>query len=119
MRVIIAGPRDLTPWPHEISRAVVASKLKPTEIVSGGATGVDTAGEEWARHVAEIPFHVIPARWKHIGNGSAGPQRNAKLAEYADALLVIRRAGQKTSGTGSMISKARAAGLPIHIEEVS
>lgn len=118
-RVIIAGPRDLDPSSQQVSRAVLASGFSPTEIVFGGYSGVDFAGEQWARLTAEIPFHVIPARWKHVGNGSAGPQRNAKLAKYADALIVIRRWNQRTSGTGSMIAKARVAGLPIHVEEVT
>ena len=119
MRVCIAGPRDLTPRPEEISKAVMRSKFKPTEIVSGGYKGVDIAGEQWARNVAEMPFHVIPAQWKRDAKNRPGPKRNAKLAAYADALIVIRRTGEKTSGTGSMIGKAREAGIPIHIEEVS
>ena len=53
-----------------------------TEIVSGGAKGVDRLGEWYARQRG-LPCKAFPAQWAKYGK-SAGPIRNAEMAEYAD-----------------------------------
>jgi len=53
-----------------------------TEIVSGGARGVDRLGERYARQRG-LPCTVFPAQWGKYGK-SAGPIRNAEMAKYAD-----------------------------------
>lgn len=58
-----------------------------TEIVSGGAPGVDSM----AKFVAEmfgVPLKVFQADWNKFGT-KAGPIRNGEMADYADALLLI------------------------------
>jgi hypothetical protein len=73
--------------------------LNPTEIVNGRHwEGVDDVAWNWAglRNYKRIPF---PAKWTELGR-SAGPIRNAQMAEYADILLLIWDG--KTSGSANM-----------------
>ena len=58
------------------------------EIVQGGCpTGADFAAKLLARR-ANYEMTEFPADWKKYGP-SAGPKRNAQMAEYADALILI------------------------------
>lgn len=118
MKVIIAGSRSLTDkktvW-NVIRRAFKETGWIPDLIISGGAEGVDQLGEEWARK-KELPIQIIPAKWDEYGK-SAGPQRNATMADRADALVAVWDG--KSSGTKDMISKAVTAGLPYCVVDVS
>lgn len=110
MKTIIAGSRNITnvnylytelPWPI-------------TEVISGGARGVDTLGEQWAFEHG-IPVKRFPANWSKFGRG-AGHIRNAEMALYADALIAIWDG--VSPGTGNMINLARSKSLKIHVEMV-
>ena len=98
MKVIIAGSRGISSriivW-HWINK----SRFDITEVVSGCARGVDQAGEAWARK-HNVPVQRFPARWSVYGKG-AGPIRNAAMADYADAAIVIHR---NTPGSLGMIA---------------
>jgi hypothetical protein len=101
MRTIIAGCRDIE---NEILvfGAIVQSGICITEVVSGGAKGVDRLGEEWADR-NNIPVKLFPAQWKEHGK-AAGPIRNDAMAIYANALIAIWD-GQ-SRGTKNMIDNA-------------
>ena len=113
MKVIICGSRSDTPDANQIDAAVVASRFIITEVVSGGAPGVDTAAERWALECGTdlVTFH---ANWKRHGK-AAGPLRNARMAAYADACIALPGG----RGTADMVSKARAAGLMVYDVEGS
>lgn len=117
MRVVIAGPRSLPLSIEMVTAAVNASGFDVLEVVSGAAKGVDYSAERWAIHYNFGLKQFFPKWGKH--GLSAGPIRNRDMAEYADALIVIKRPGPATSGTASMIREAEKRGLPIHVEEVS
>lgn len=91
MKLIIAGSRTIKPTIELIREAIRA--LKPSnsppisEIVSGGALGVDSEGEHWASH-AGVPVKRFRPDWLTHGL-AAGPIRNREMAEYGDALLLI------------------------------
>jgi len=88
MKLIIAGSRNIFPTTIQISEAFDHYSIpEPSEIVSGSAAGVDAFGEQWAMHYG-IDLVMFPANWKRHGK-AAGPIRNAKMADYADALLLI------------------------------
>lgn len=87
MKLIIAGSRTVTATPEEIKALVEHYNLKPTEIVSGTAHGMDRCGEDFA-HKFGIPVAEFPADWDRYGK-SAGHRRNSQMAEYGDALLLI------------------------------
>jgi hypothetical protein len=112
MKTIIAGGRDVTDC-LIVRAAIVASGFDTeiTEVVSGGARGVDAMGERWAREVG-IPVRVFPADWDKHGK-AAGPIRNGQMADYADALIAVWN-GQ-SRGTSNMIEQAKAKGLRVFV----
>jgi hypothetical protein len=57
------------------------------EVVCGKADGVDTAGEQYADYYG-ISVKYFPADWSTYGK-AAGPCRNAQMAKYGDALLLV------------------------------
>ena len=58
-----------------------------TEIVSGGAKGIDSSAKILAEFL-DVKFKCFPADWDKHGN-SAGPIRNKEIADYSDELLLI------------------------------
>lgn len=109
MKVIIAGSRDfdrllLVMW------AVNDCGFDITEVVSGGATGIDAMGERWAARRG-VPVKLFEAEWRKHGK-RAGPLRNQRMAEYADALILIWDGC--SPGSASMKSQALRLELPIH-----
>lgn len=78
-----------------------------TEVVSGGASGVDADGEGWA-HRNGISVRRFPADWDLYGKAAA-PLRNRHMAEYADAAVVFP--GGK--GTESVAREARIQRLKV------
>lgn len=127
MKLIIAGSRRLIIPVSTIDRAIECFSLEPTQVVSGMATGVDTAGKIWAIE-NKIPVVPFPAFWGILDspgavikeradgtlyNAFAGSERNQKMADYADRLLVIKREDSK--GTDDMIRRMKIARKPIYI----
>lgn len=109
MRVIIAGSRNLFPTSKQVEEAVWGSGFPLTQLVSGGAAGVDTAGEKWALEVGR-PIRIYRANWGEQGK-AAGPIRNRAMAEYADALILIWDG--KSRGSSSMLREMQRQGKPI------
>lgn len=118
MRLIIAGTRYGVP-PHIFNRVMTnfmtSLDLHPEQIecvISGGQTGVDTQGEQWAEYAMGIKVVRFPAEWDKHGK-SAGPKRNAKMAKYAvespqNAAVIIHNGG---IGSRSMYEEAWKAGI--------
>lgn len=113
MKVIIAGSRGITDY-KEVLRAIVDADFDITEVVSGGARGVDRLGEHYAR-LQKIPIKRFTPEWKcEVGfNPRAGLDRNVEMAGYADALIAIW--DDKSKGTKHMIEVARRAGLQVFV----
>lgn len=110
MRTIIAGSRDIKDYALVVD-AINKAPWKPSLIISGGAKGVDTLGEQWAE-ANDIPVEKYHANWKQFGR-AAGPIRNRDMAEKADALIAIWDG--KSKGTKSMIDLATNSGLPVYV----
>lgn len=115
MRVIIAGSRGITDV-RAVEQAIAGSPFKDriAHVISGGASGVDTLGERWARGM-QIPWTVYPARWDEHGK-SAGPIRNKQMAANADALIAVWDGESK--GTQHMIETADKCGLETFVYRV-
>lgn len=78
---------------------------RPEMIVSGGANGIDTLAERFAKE-NNIKLKVHPAEWSKYGK-AAGPVRNQLIVNDITHLLAIPI---KTSiGTFSTIKKAKTA----------
>lgn len=112
MKTIIAGCRDMNDW-GIVMQAIENSGFGPgtTEVVSGGAQGVDYIGEGLAEK-SGVPVKRFPADWKKHGR-AAGPIRNREMAQYADRLIAVWDG--KSSGTKNMIEEMQKLGKPIYI----
>lgn len=96
MKLIIAGSRTIH-LQSETLHDLIYSVMKPyvwpdmtctiKEVVSGHAKGIDQAGELFAKEY-DIPMVEFRADWEKHGN-YAGPIRNGKMGEYADALFLV------------------------------
>jgi len=114
MKVIVAGSRQLNTF-DMVEEAIDDFWLmgnEITEIVSGGARGVDRLGERYAQE-NKIPLKVFPAEWDKHGK-AAGAIRNDQMANYADALIAVW--DEVSRGTGHMINSARRKGLLVYVK---
>ncbi len=112
MKVIIAGSRtirDVTYVESCIGLAIAENDIDVTEVVSGGAVGVDSIGEGWARSNGILVKWFLP-RWELYGR-RAGPMRNKKMAKYADVLIAIWDG--KSRGTANMIKEMTKLRKPV------
>jgi predicted Rossmann fold nucleotide-binding protein DprA/Smf involved in DNA uptake len=88
MKLAICGSRDLDFNINTILRLIVECKISTiTEVVSGGASGIDKSAKDFAEEYVGY-YKEFPADWKKHGK-SAGPRRNQQIAAYSDGLLVI------------------------------
>lgn len=110
MKTIIAGTRHIIDYEF-LKKVVFCSGFEISEVVSGGAPGVDKMGERWAEEFG-VPVKLFEADWvNHLK--AAGPIRNQKMADYAEALIAIWDG--KSRGTADMIRKATAVGLHVYV----
>lgn len=109
LSVIIAGSRsitelgDITSQRRIVTYAIETAPFVIGEVVSGTARGVDQIGEDWATH-HDVPIQRFSANWDEFGR-SAGPRRNKRMADYADALVAVHV--NESPGTADMIDTAR------------
>lgn len=120
-RVIIAGSRsfnDQDLFDNTIHDVLLSYYTEELEIVSGGCTGADRMGEEYAEEW-DIPLRVFNADWDAYGK-AAGPIRNEQMAKYAaeadEGILIAFPIGE-SKGTRNMISLARQYGLRVIVIE--
>lgn len=110
MRVVVAGSR------FQKNRKFVFTALDAihartpiTRLAHGDCEGTDKLAGEWARSrgVEEVPH---PADWDRWGN-SAGPRRNSSMLKAESPDMAIAFPGGK--GTGDLVKKAGAQGIPV------
>ena len=86
-----------------------------TEIVSGGAKGVDSIAREYAKKTGLLLTEFLP---KYNLYGKAAPiKRNRKIAEYADECLAFWDG--KSKGTRSTIGFFKKLGKKVRVIIVS
>ena len=97
MKLIIAGSRTINPSSTFLEACISEAHLRPTEIISGGAPGVDASAKALTEQRFTMTYYSLalkdkytefPANWNKHGK-AAGPIRNIAMAEYGDALLLI------------------------------
>lgn len=115
MKTIIAGGREAPDALELVSLAVEACEFKDviSEIVHGGARGIDSAAGIWAKNNSISVREFIPD-WDLYGK-RAGHLRNGRMSFYSDALIAIWDG--KSAGTKNMIETARKDGLKVFIFE--
>ena len=114
MKTIIAGSRNITDY------LILQSFIKEyniiiTEVISGGARGVDKLGERWANE-NNIPIKRFIPDWDKFGK-KAGMLRNTDMAIYGEQLVTLWDG--KSNGTKNMIGTAKNKGLIVHIKRIS
>lgn len=113
MKCILAGSRGIVDL-EIVKQAISSSGIAITELVSGGARGVDTLGEMWAKENS-IPIKVFKPDWNTYGK-AAGPLRNIQMGDYAEALIACWDG--KSKGTNHMIDYATSKGLKVYVHLV-
>jgi hypothetical protein len=109
MIVLVTGSRSIT------DRQVVYDRLDNcpwpiTELVAGGAPGVDRLVEDYAKENG-IKFTEIAPNWR-LGRG-AGLANSRKQVDYAEACLAIHDG--VSLGTKYTADLARKAGKPVRL----
>jgi len=82
-----------------------------TEIVSGGAKGVDTCAREYAL-ANDIPLTEFKPEYSRYGRG-APLKRNITIIEYADVVLAFWNG--KSRGTKFVIDACTERGIPVKV----
>lgn len=116
MRTIIAGSRKCVTL-EDVVNAVNDCPWEITTVVSGKAPGADTFGEMIAGElgIPVDPYPITKEDWEKYGNG-AGPVRNRRMAENADALIAVWDGS--STGTLDMINRAKSLKLKVHIRVI-
>lgn len=110
MLVIVAGSRYITDYEF-VKRCIQTSGIPVSQIISGGARGVDSLAEKYANEF-RIPCQIVPADWNKYGK-AAGMVRNKLMAKLGEALIAIKITTDICAGTQNMIECAQARELPI------
>lgn len=111
--LIIAGGRDFNDSPllEQTVDQFLQNVQEEITIFCGGARGADSLGERYAKSRG-YAVRYFPPDWRRYGR-AAGPVRNQKMAENADALVAFWDGTSR--GTGNMIEAARSRQLAIQI----
>lgn len=109
MKVAIVGSRGYYPLSDVVE--FVAALPADTEIVSGGARGVDRTAEKAARSRG-LEVLIIKPEWKRLGR-TAGFMRNHDIIESADRVVAFWDGSSK--GTAHAIELAWQAGKPCEV----
>lgn len=109
MRIAIVGSRNA---PANIAALILEHLPRQTsEIVSGGANGVDAAAAAIAEQLS-IPLRMFPPNYAAYGK-AAPLMRNEQIIAYADEVLAFW--DKESSGTRHVIASCIKAGKPIHV----
>lgn len=119
MKLAVVGSREGINWELVFSkldsllaRMTAAGKASELVIVSGGARGVDSYGEQWARSRG-IPTEIYHPDWQTHGK-SAGFLRNTLIMQASDSCVAFG----ETKGTADTVRKFRAAGKTVTVYTV-
>ena len=106
MKVAVIGSRGLTV--SDLGRYLPANT---TEIVSGGAKGVDTSAREYALAHGIKQTEFLP-EYTRFGR-SAPLKRNITIIEYSDIVLAFWDG--KSRGTKFVIDNCRKLGVEVRV----
>ena len=106
MKLAIIGSRCLT-----VAHLEEYIPQGVTEIVSGGAKGIDRCAEAYAREHGIKLTEFLPAYARY---GRAAPlRRNEQIVAYADAVLAFWDG--ESAGTKYVIGLCQACGKPVQV----
>lgn len=116
MRLAIIGSRSLNSDSINsiISQVINKSKTPITEIISGGAAGVDTVAEQYAK-LNNIKLKVFKPKYNEHGK-AATFIRNDEIVKNSDGVLAIWDGQSK--GTQYTINKAKKENKKVMIVKI-
>ena len=106
MKVAVIGSRSL--FVRDLGKYLPEGT---TELVSGGARGVDTSAREYAR-ANGLPIKEFLPDYASFGH-SAPLKRNITIIEYADVVLAFWDG--KSRGTKFVIDNCKKMGKPVKV----
>jgi hypothetical protein len=108
--IAVIGGRARTD--REFIETTLSTVFKEGDVlVSGGAMGVDTIGEEWAKRLG---FAVVIYRPDYMADGKAAPLiRNHQIVEKAD--IVMAFPSERSKGTWHAVHLAWEMGKEVQI----
>lgn len=107
MRIAVIGSRGIDESAYEILRQNIPSNC--TEIVSGGADGIDALAERYA-HENKLKLTVFYPDYKAHGK-NAPLMRNLQIIEYAQSIVAFWDG--KSKGTAHIVSECIRRNLPV------
>ena len=110
MKVAVIGSRNLN-----ITNLQKYIPENVSEIVSGGARGIDSNARDYARK-NKIPLTEFLPDYKRFGR-VAPLKRNLQIIEYAD--IVIAFWDGKSHGTKYVIDNCRNLNVPVQIVKIN
>jgi len=108
MKVAVIGSRTFDKYESVYN---ILSKLKITEIISGGAKGADSLAERYAKE-NNIPTKIFLPDWKTYGK-KAGFLRNTQIIEECE--MVVAFWDGESKGTKDSLDKAEKLGKKVMI----
>lgn len=106
MKVAVIGSRSL-----KVTNLEDYLPSNTTEIVSGGAIGIDRCAEEYAKQHG-IPTKIFLPDYNQFGKG-APLKRNVEIIEYADAVIAFWDGISR--GTRFVIDESRKKNKPVRV----
>ncbi len=114
--ILVTGCRY---WQPTEQMRKVFEEEKPSMVIHGTCTGVDTVADEVATEMG-IPVHREYPDWKSNGR-RAGPMRNAAMInvlrrhEGRNIVYAFHRDLEKSRGTKDCVQKANLVGLSVQL----
>ena len=109
MRVAVVGSRSCAEF--SVSQLISFLPTGSSEIVSGGAVGIDAVAQA-AAHVLEIPIKVFLPKFEKYGKG-APLKRNLEIIQYSDIVLAFW--DMRSNGTRQVIAECIRRQKPFRI----
>lgn len=119
MKIIVAGSRAFSDADYVariIANGLSSNRWEMSELVSGGARGVDSLAMEWAKE-RNIPIKTFLPEYKIYPGKIAPLRRNEEMAILADALIAIWDG--LSGGTANMIANMACLNKPIYVLRVN
>jgi predicted Rossmann fold nucleotide-binding protein DprA/Smf involved in DNA uptake len=109
MKVAVVGSRSINSY--EVVKAIL-TQYTFTQVVSGGAKGVDTLAEQYSDEFhLEKPLVILP-NWKRYNRG-AGAIRNLEIVDKSDFVIAIWDG--KSKGTVISINYAKEQHKAVYV----
>lgn len=110
MRVLVCGGRDYNDAPL-VDKTLDSywERSGHMVVIQGGASGADRLARAWCVRRL-VMYENYPAAWKTLGK-AAGPIRNQQMIDEGRPEIVVAFPGGR--GTGDMVKRAKAAGIPV------